>query len=192
MVGIGKVKVIEIKLADPMTITNKDTNMKYVIKIKLCLLVFSLLSANSVIARNFIPQDKIERVQIASELYEATFNEKKGEELGRFYKKNAVLKLPGAFAILGKDAIVITWEEGFNNGVESLELTAGSFEALGRRQVVESGTYILNIATPDELIEQVGTYSVLWYVPRNPYRHPKIIFDTIDLNRLDSPSNSEK
>ena len=110
------------------------------------------------------------------------FNFGDSEALGARYTQNATLKLPGALALNGRTAIAQAWQQGFDGGLDFLQLTVEAFDQVGNRRVLETGTYELSIQTPDGPILQTGTYAVLWKVPENPNRNPKIIFDTIDAN----------
>lgn len=132
--------------------------------------------------QNYYGYTKTERVRDASELFVETFAENDAAQLARYYKRNGVLKLPNVPALAGRDAVQSAWQNGFDNGIQSVQLFITSLDEIGANKVLENGTYILDIETPNGIIQQEGTYSVLWAVPRKQHRMPKIIFDTIDAN----------
>ncbi|MEO0425198.1 MAG: DUF4440 domain-containing protein [Pseudomonadota bacterium] len=120
-----------------------------------------------------------DRVAAASAAFVDVFNQLDSEGLGEFYAENGTLKLPNAPAVNGEDDIVEAWQGGFDAGLAGLELVS-TFEAVSNRKVLENGSYLLTINTPDGPIVQSGTFAVLWRAPRNEDRPPVIIFDTID------------
>ena len=124
----------------------------------------------------------VERVEQAIEGFVTDFNAKDVEALRARYAPDAVLKLPGAPAVGGRDAVAAAWAGGFDNGLDALVLDVTSFDEAGKERFLESGTYELTIQTPDGPIVQTGTYAVLWAVPRSPKKAPTIMFDTIDAN----------
>ncbi len=120
-----------------------------------------------------------DRVAAASAAFVEAFNQQNSEALGDFYVANGTLKLPNALAVNGLDAIVESWQGGFDAGLAALELSS-TFEPISARQVLETGSYVLTINTPDGPISQSGTFAVLWRAPVSPNREPLIVFDTID------------
>ncbi|MEO0973785.1 MAG: DUF4440 domain-containing protein [Pseudomonadota bacterium] len=120
-----------------------------------------------------------DRVAAASAAFVDAFNQLDSEALGDFYVDNGTLKLPNSLAVNGVEAIVESWQGGFDAGLAGLELSS-TFESISNRQVLENGSYVLTINTPDGVILQSGTFTVLWRAPRNPNLEPLIIFDTID------------
>ena len=124
----------------------------------------------------------LERVAEASASFVDDFNTSDAEALGSYYTRNGMLKLPGAFAVAGRDDVVDAWQAGFDAGLDFLVLSVESLEVVGERRVLENGTYALTIQTPDGTIVQEGTFSVLWRVPDDDDRRPRIVFDAIDAN----------
>lgn len=122
------------------------------------------------------------RVAEASGDFVTAFNNNDAATLAKFYKRVSVLKLPGAPAVYGKQAIEATWQGGFDQGITGVTLSISQIDQIAKRKVLENGTFVLDINTPNGLIQQEGTYSVMWHVPRSPNKRPKIIFDTIDAN----------
>ncbi|MEM7244160.1 MAG: DUF4440 domain-containing protein [Acidobacteriota bacterium] len=125
-------------------------------------------------------ESNLDRVADASAEFVETFNLADADGLGGFYAQAATLKLPNALALSGREAIVAAWLGGFDAGLDQLILNVDVLEPLGARRVLESGSYELTIRTPGGEIVQTGTYAVLWRVPSNPHRAPRILFDTID------------
>jgi len=124
--------------------------------------------------------NNIDRVAEASANFVEVFNNKDSDGLGQIYTRNGIVKLPNSPAVSGRDNVAAAWQAGFDAGLDSLVLEGGSFDIVGHNRVLENGTYELTIQTPNGPIVQVGTFSVLWRVPNNPNKAPKIIFDTID------------
>ena len=143
----------------------------------ICALAVQLVLSASAFAWH---DTNLERVAEASAQFVENFNEKNSAALGPLYTHNGILKLPGALAVSGRHNVVETWQGGFDAGLDFLVLTVESLTPVGPNKVLENGLYELTIQTPNGPIVQTGTFSVLWRVPRNPHRSPKIIFDAID------------
>ncbi len=127
-------------------------------------------------------QTNVDRVWDASAEFVEVFATNDSRKLGKFYKRNGILKLPNASAISGRHNVASAWQAGFDQGIRSVALNIISIEEAGRNKVLENGTYVLDIETPNGIIQQEGTYSVLWVVPKRMDRRPKILFDAIDAN----------
>ena len=108
------------------------------------------------------------------------FNVGDSAALAKLYVREGVLKLPNQLGLNGRDAVASAWQAGFDAGLSNLALDVEVLQRVGDRRVLESGTYRLEIRTPNGVIEQTGTFAVLWKVPWNPGRPPRIIFDAID------------
>ena len=145
-----------------------------------CLTLTLLAATGSVAAERYDHGNSVARVAHASETFVELFNSNDSEALGDLYVANGSLKLPGALVVDGRQNVIDAWQAGFDAGLDSLVLDVDSLRASGPRRVLESGSYELTIETPDGPFVQVGTYAVLWRVPANRHRSPRIIFDTID------------
>ena len=124
----------------------------------------------------------IPRVAQASATFVERFNAKDSAALKRLYTRNGVLKLPNALAISGNANVANAWQGGFDAGLDFLVVSVDSLTSAGNNKVLENGTYELTIQTPDGPIVQTGTFSVLWRVPDDLHRSPRILFDAIDAN----------
>ena len=122
----------------------------------------------------------LRRVEQASTEFVLKFNAGDSEALGSLYTRSSILKLPNQVAVFGRDGVVAAWQAGFDGGLANLTLDVEVLEMSGPQRAVESGTYRLEIRTPNGTIVQTGTFAVQWKVPRNIHKTPKIIFDAID------------
>ena len=146
--------------------------------------IFALFMAQFFLGPTAYADDNydIPRVAQASAMFVERFNAKDSAALKRLYTRNGVLKLPNALAISGNQNVANAWQGGFDAGLDFLVLSVESLTSAGNNKVLENGTYELTIQTPDGPIVQAGTFSVLWRVPDDLHRSPRIMFDAIDAN----------
>ena len=123
---------------------------------------------------------RIARVQRASETFVQTFNAGDSQGLAPLYTRNGILKLPNQVAVQGRSTVAAAWQAGFDAGLSNLTLDVDVLEPVGHQRVLESGTYRLEIRTPNGVVVQTGTFAVLWKVPWRRNARPKIVFDAID------------
>jgi|GEM_PF-6396265 len=122
-----------------------------------------------------------QRIIAQSERFDDLFERNRGRVLQRFYQRNGGLELPGAEAVFGRRNIRQAWDQAFNEGgLRAVDLTITSINATDDPRVfVEHGNYELTVETPNGMITVESTYEVEWFVPRNRFARPKIIFDLI-------------
>ena len=144
--------------------------------IKLPIVIALVMASGSARAEH----SDLARVQSASAEFVRNFNDGNSARLGDLYVRQGILKLPGQLAVKGRQTVVGAWQAGFDAGLSNLSLEVDVLVPVGPQRVLESGTYRLEIRTPNGVIVQTGTFAVLWKVPWNNRRTPKIIFDAID------------
>ena len=127
-------------------------------------------------------------VRSASMKFVENFNSQDAEALGFFYTQSASLKLPDLPAVSGRQDIRSAWQAGFDAGLGQLELTVESIEDIALGKVLENGTFVLEINTPDGLLVQTGTYSVQWEYNPFLFYYFRIVLPQIDFDAIDASS----
>lgn len=123
---------------------------------------------------------KRQLVRKASQKFVQFFNKKDANRLGTFYDGKGALKLPDQKAVAGRGNVIAAWYQGFRQGLDALTLRITKLIDIGGF-VLENGTYVLFINTPNGRMKQTGTYSVYWKCHKG--RNPKIVFDAIDARK---------